>query len=50
MDNEQIERLQDAWFLCRDVQDETGNKELKKIMDQLHTLIDTQMEQMEVAA
>ena len=39
MTQEQIENLQDAWFSCRDVHDETGNEEVKAIMDRLHVLI-----------
>ena len=50
MTREQIEELQNAWFSCRDVFDETGNTELRTIMDKLHTLIDNELIRKEDAA
>ena len=49
MTQEQIENLQDAWFSCRDVHDETGNEEVKAIMDRLHVLIDNELDKQEMA-
>ena len=50
MTQEQIEQLQDAWFFLRDNWEETGNTEVKAIMDRLHAVIDAELEQKEVAA
>ena len=54
MTKEQIEALQDAWFLMRDVKDEILDKsfrrdmvahaELMNIMKRLHDLIDNELE------
>lgn len=48
MTQEQIEILQDAWFSCREVHDETGNTEVKAIMDRLHVLIDNELDKQEM--
>ena len=44
MTQEQIERLQDAWFFLRDAAEETGSAEVRELMDRLHDLIDREME------
>lgn len=44
MTGENIERLQDAWFFLRDAFKETGNAEVREIMNKLHDLIDREME------
>lgn len=44
MTRENIERLQDAWFFLRDAFEETGNTEVRELMDRLHDLIDREME------
>ena len=44
MTQEQIEMLQDAWFPLRDTFEETGNAEVRELMDRLHDLIDREME------
>ena len=49
MTQEQIERLQDAWFFLRDTAEETGNAEVRELMDRLHDLIDREMEKGEAA-
>ena len=50
MTGEQLEMLMSAWYFCRDVHDETGNTEVKEIMDRLHAVIDRELEQKEAAA
>lgn len=50
MTQEQIERLMDAWFCCRDVKEETGNKEVTEIMKRLNALIDAELDKQEVTA
>ncbi len=47
MTQEQIERLMDAWFCCRDVKEETGSKEVAEIMKRLHVLIDAELDKLE---
>lgn len=49
MTQEQIERLQDAWFFLRDTEEETGNAEVRELMDKLHDLIDREIEKELVA-
>lgn len=44
MTQEQIERLQDAWFFLRDTEEETHSEEVRQIMDRLHGLIDRELE------
>lgn len=50
MNWENIELMQDAWFILRDVLDSTGNKEVSEIMGRLHTLIDNEIEKAEETA
>ena len=50
MTQEQIEMLQDAWFSLRENWEETGNTEVKAIMDRLHAVVDAELEAKEDAA
>lgn len=50
MTGEQIGMLQDAWFFLRDNWEETGNTEVKAIMDRLHAVVDRELEAKEAAA
>ena len=49
MSQDCLEMLMSAWFFCRDVHDETGDQEIKEIMDRLHEKIDNELEKQEAA-
>ena len=49
MSQDCLEMLMSAWFFCRDVHDESGDQEIKEIMDRLHEKIDSELEKQEAA-
>lgn len=43
MTREQIEMLKDAWYILRDVSQETQDSRITPIMSELHDLIDSEL-------